>query len=194
MFGGFMRTRVLTLLAAATAAVAAPQAASAASIIGSFSGALLNVTSSAQPIAAGSTFDAFGGVVSSTSGGFVGQGGLISLNPVTASAGSLVSITTGFGSFAGKVISVTTPTNAVNFIASGLFTSTIAGFTTPSKSTVTFGYTQTGGAGAAISGSFTLDSKSAVPEPATWGMMIAGAGMAGAALRRRRTSKKVAVA
>ncbi|OAN57286.1 FxDxF family PEP-CTERM protein [Sphingomonas sp. TDK1] len=33
----------------------------------------------------------------------------------------------------------------------------------------------------------------AVPEPATWGMMIAGVGMAGGALRRRR-STRVAVA
>lgn len=29
----------------------------------------------------------------------------------------------------------------------------------------------------------------AVPEPATWGMMIAGVGMAGGALRRRKSSK-----
>lgn len=42
----------------------------------------------------------------------------------------------------------------------------------------------------AYSGSFAFD---AVPEPATWGMMIAGVGMAGASLRRRR-SVRVAVA
>ncbi|WP_084580113.1 PEPxxWA-CTERM sorting domain-containing protein [Sphingomonas azotifigens] len=43
---------------------------------------------------------------------------------------------------------------------------------------------------ATFSSSFSFD---AVPEPATWGMMIAGVGMAGASLRRRR-SVRVAVA
>ena len=33
-----------------------------------------------------------------------------------------------------------------------------------------------------------IDSGSAVPEPATWAMMIAGFGLAGAGLRRRRAS------
>lgn len=34
----------------------------------------------------------------------------------------------------------------------------------------------------------------AVPEPAAWGMMIAGVGMAGAALRRRRRAPRAAMA
>ncbi|RSV41626.1 PEP-CTERM sorting domain-containing protein [Sphingomonas sp. ABOLD] len=33
-----------------------------------------------------------------------------------------------------------------------------------------------------------------VPEPATWGMMIAGVGMAGGALRRRRARQQLRVA
>ena len=42
---------------------------------------------------------------------------------------------------------------------------------------------------AAITGTFSLNSLSAaVPEPATWGMMIMGFGMAGAIVRRRRTA------
>jgi PEP-CTERM motif len=34
----------------------------------------------------------------------------------------------------------------------------------------------------------------AVPEPAAWGMLIAGFGMAGGAMRRRRTTARVAIA
>ncbi|WP_254602811.1 PEPxxWA-CTERM sorting domain-containing protein [Sphingomonas bacterium] len=45
----------------------------------------------------------------------------------------------------------------------------------------------TGGAGIAF-GSVTVSAEPAVPEPATWAMMIGGFGLAGAALRRRRTS------
>ena len=42
---------------------------------------------------------------------------------------------------------------------------------------------------AAITGQFTLNSLSAaVPEPASWGMMIMGFGLAGAVVRRRRTA------
>lgn len=38
------------------------------------------------------------------------------------------------------------------------------------------------------SGTFTILPTAAVPEPATWGMMIAGFGLAGAAMRRRRAT------
>lgn len=48
----------------------------------------------------------------------------------------------------------------------------------------------TGAGQAQYSASFAF---AAVPEPATWGMMIAGVGMAGGALRRRRPAR-VAVA
>ena len=37
-------------------------------------------------------------------------------------------------------------------------------------------------------GAFTVTTASAVPEPATWGMMIVGFGLAGSAMRRRRTA------
>jgi hypothetical protein len=47
---------------------------------------------------------------------------------------------------------------------------------------------------ASTSNSFEVDalSGSAVPEPATWAMMITGFGLAGAAIRRRRTILAVA--
>ncbi len=41
---------------------------------------------------------------------------------------------------------------------------------------------------------FGLAGTAAVPEPATWAMMLAGFGLAGAAMRRRRTSVKVTYA
>lgn len=37
-------------------------------------------------------------------------------------------------------------------------------------------------------GAFTVTTASAVPEPATWGMMIVGFGLAGSAMRRRRSA------
>jgi hypothetical protein len=47
---------------------------------------------------------------------------------------------------------------------------------------------------ASSSNSFEIDeiSGSAVPEPATWAMMITGFGLAGVAIRRRRTTFAVA--
>jgi hypothetical protein len=41
----------------------------------------------------------------------------------------------------------------------------------------------------ASNGTFSAAVSGAVPEPATWAMMIAGFGMTGAALRRRPTVK-----
>lgn len=43
-----------------------------------------------------------------------------------------------------------------------------------------------GKVGANVTGTFTLLHDSAVPEPAAWAMMIAGFGLTGAAMRRRR--------
>lgn len=62
------------------------------------------------------------------------------------------------------------------FSAGGLNTLTIAGIA---------------GASASYSGTINY-TVSAVPEPATWGMMIAGFGIAGYALRRRRVSASFA--
>ena len=46
--------------------------------------------------------------------------------------------------------------------------------------------------GRSFNGSLTYTINGAVPEPATWGMMLAGCGLAGAALRRRRTDAATA--
>ena len=47
-------------------------------------------------------------------------------------------------------------------------------------------YQNTGGGRAVTGGRVVLDVPSAVPEPATWAMMITGFGLAGVAIRRRR--------
>ena len=60
---------------------------------------------------------------------------------------------------------------------------------------LTFTFNQTGGAGATVSGSFTLASppvSSPVPEPGVWVMMLSGAGLAGVAARRRRKTAQTA--
>lgn len=191
-----MRTRVLTLLASAALAVVAPTVASAATVVGSLSAALIGVTSSTPLIGSGSTFSNGFTIVSSTGGDFsvIPAGFNISLDSLTASVGSLVSFSSGFGSFSGSVQTVTLAPNVVSFYALGSFVPTFGGYDAGPAS-ITFSFTQTGGANSAISGSFSLASPpSGVPEPATWGMMIAGAGMAGAAVRRRRASTKVAAA
>ena len=76
-----------------------------------------------------------------------------------------------------------------NFVVGQDFATTLgAGGTftvTPSAGNVNF----TGGVG-----TVTSSVSAAVPETATWGMMIAGFGMMGAALRTRRRSTKVSFA
>ncbi|UYY77822.1 PEPxxWA-CTERM sorting domain-containing protein [Sphingomonas sp. R1] len=194
-----MRTRVLTLLAAATAAVAAPTAASAATIVGTLAGALFGVSSSTPAIGSGTTFTSSTSLVSGSSGDFaaVPQFTLASVSAATASIGSPITLSSAFGSFTGTVTSVTASTgfsSVVSFYTLGTFVpaGSLSAFDAGAAS-LTFSFTQTGGAGSSVSGSYTLASPPAgVPEPATWGMMIAGAGMAGAAVRRRRSAKVVA--
>jgi hypothetical protein len=58
-----------------------------------------------------------------------------------------------------------------------------------------FGVNEGKGYGSVVTGKFELLSEptlSAVPEPATWAMMITGFGLAGTAIRRRRTTFAVA--
>jgi hypothetical protein len=192
-----MRTRVLTLLAAATVAVAAPATASAATIIGGFSAGLVNVKSSTASIGADTTFSNGGSAVLGSSGDLstVGLFTTFATSSVTATAGSAVTFSGVFGSFAGQVAKVTTGLNFVTIYTLGDFTPTTASGFEKGKASVAFTFNQAGGANSDVSGSFSFASPpSPIPEPATWGMMIAGAGMAGAAVRRRRASAKVAAA
>jgi hypothetical protein len=62
-------------------------------------------------------------------------------------------------------------------IAAGTYTLTISGKSFGDKAT--------------FAGNFNV---AAVPEPATWAMMVGGVGMVGGAMRRRRVSTKVSFA
>ncbi|WP_333571741.1 PEPxxWA-CTERM sorting domain-containing protein [Sphingomonas sp.] len=192
-----MRTRVLTLLAAATVAVAAPATASAATVIGGFSAGLVNVTSSTAAIGADSTFSNSGSAVLGSSGDLstVGVFTPFTTSSVTATKGADVTFSALFGSFSGKVASIATGLNYVTVYTLGDFIPAASSGYDAGKASIAFTFNQAGGAGSDISGSFSFASPpSGVPEPATWGMMIAGAAMAGAAVRRRRASTKVAAA
>lgn len=190
-----MRTNAIALLAAVTATVAAPTAASAATIVGTLAGALFGVTSSTPVISAGTTFGSAVSLVSSTTGDFgvVPNFTFANVSDVTASNGSPITLTSTFGNFTGTVASVNASglSGVVSFYTLGTFTpaGALSAFTAGPAS-LTFSFTQTGGANSAVSGSYSLSSPpSGVPEPAAWGMLIAGAGMAGAAVRRRRSPR-----
>lgn len=94
-------------------------------------------------------------------------------------------------------------------IANNLFTAPIAGlsynggqvFPAVGGSVVlrlsqSFGYSVAGGATYGIDrlGRVTLGDAGAVPEPATWAMMIGGFGLVGGAMRRRATKVRIAFA
>lgn len=193
-----MRTRVFALLAATAAAVVAPTAASAATIVGTLAGAVFNVGSSTPVIGAGTTFTNSASLTTSNGTGDLSPVSFftpLNLSSVTAAWGSAVTLSGAFGTFVGTIAkvdaSVLGDSSVVSLYTLGTFTPTgaLAGFDAGAAS-LTFSFTQSGGAGSAVSGSYTLASPpSGVPEPAAWGMLIAGAGMAGAAVRRRRSVK-----
>lgn len=79
-------------------------------------------------------------------------------------------------------------------IGSGVrFTNSVLGSIVASDSNLTiqnsrgatFAFAGISGNGRSFNGSLTYTVNAAVPEPASWGLMIAGLGLAGAALRRR---------
>jgi hypothetical protein len=193
-----MRTRVFALLAATAAAVVAPTAASAATIVGTLAGAVFNVGSSTPVIGAGTTFTNSASITTSNGTGDLSPVSFftpLNLSAVTATWGSAVTLSGAFGTFVGSIakvdLSSVGTSSVVSLYTLGTFTPTgaLAGFDAGAAS-LTFSFTQTGGAGSAVSGSYTLASPpSGVPEPAAWGMLIAGAAMAGAAVRRRRSVK-----
>jgi hypothetical protein len=183
--------KIQSFLLAATASLAITSAANAATISGSFSTALFGVASSTPGIGAGSTFTNVIGFVSSTTADFtpIALGTAVTFAPVTATNGQSVSFASGFGSFSGMLSNLTTapaPFATVNFQSLGTFSpaGALGGFTA-GKALLTVGFTQTGGPGEAISGSWTLSS-TAVPEPASWAMLVMGFGLVGVATRRRQ--------
>ena len=121
---------------------------------------------------------------------FITDTGLPSLN------GSLMSAftTNTQQNVTARVTSFYSPTNAVNggtvlqtaqFNNIGTFTGTNAlNVTGPFSTTIRYDLTFGAGFGN-FNGTANL---SAVPEPATWGMMIAGFGLVGGVMRRRKTS------
>jgi hypothetical protein len=194
-----MRIPVLALLSAA--AIAAPTAASAATTIdGTLAGAIIGVGSSTASIGANSTFSNIFTLVSGTTGEFqpVAVSTFITLSSVTATLNSAVSFTSAFGSYVGTISSVnvagSTSNRTVGLVALGTFTptGTLSAYSAGASS-LTFSYTQTGGPGSSVSGSFTLASPpTSVPEPMSWALLVTGAGFAGAAARRRRKEAAVA--
>lgn len=197
--GVTMCTPVLALLAAT--AIVAPATASAATIIdGTLGAAIVGVLTNdnTKPIGAGTTFTNIFTFVSGTGKQFsvvpVGITSPITLSAVTATKNTAVNFSSSFGSFLGTINTVdvqsATGSAAVKLTSLGTFTplGALSGYV-GGPASLTFTFNQTGGAGATVSGSFTLASPpvaSAVPEPGVWVMMISGAGLVGAAARRRR--------
>ncbi len=187
------------LALAALAGLAGP--VHAGTITGTFSASEANVTSSTFGIGLGTTFTSSGGQVTSATDEFSGiaTGTSILLSSVTATNGTPISFSSSFGNFLGTIkfseLAEGPPNARVGLNALGVFTPTgsLSGFTA-GLADLTLGYTQTGDLTAdspqpAISGSFTFSSPSmtaAVPEPASWAMLITGFGMTGAVLRRRK--------
>lgn len=194
-----MSFKTIALAAVAAAVIASPAAAVIAN--GSFSAAIGNPASSLFGIQAGTVITNTGGVVTSSVGDFLPVPFLttFTVNPFTATNGSVFSFTSSFGNFSGMIQSLTTagpPTAEVNFDVFGTFTplGILAGFT-PGAASASFGLTQTGGLTPgdpqpAISGGFSFSTpptvQNEVPEPAAWAMLIAGFGLTGAVMRRRR--------
>jgi hypothetical protein len=190
--------KLLATAAVAATMMAAP-AAAATSMNGTVGVSFLGVNSDISPINVGSTLTLVGAAASgSTSGDFNPlpfATVLTTVSPFVATNGSVFSFTSSFGNFTGTVSNVAAsglPSNRVlSAFALGLFTP-LGGFSTydPGPASLTFSFTQNNidgqGAGS-IQGGFTLSTPPAgVPEASTWMMLIAGFGLSGAAMRRRR--------
>ena len=174
----------------------------AATVNGTFAAALSGVTSSTFGIRSGSVISNASGFVTSSTGDMSSIAALTPVNfsTVTALNGTSVGFTSSFGNFDGFIDELMTAPapNAVvgfsafgNFIPAGMLSSFMEG---PGLLTVSF--TQTGALLAgrpqpAISGSFSFASEagdgspSAIPEPASWAMLLGGFGLMGVAMRRR---------
>ncbi|KAB7647476.1 PEPxxWA-CTERM sorting domain-containing protein [Polymorphobacter fuscus] len=188
-----MRNKFLSAAILGAALLASPSVA-ATTIVGSAAVSIVGVAASTSSIDVGTTFtNTLFSVVGSATGDLAPvQGQNLNLSPLTASVGQVFTFTSSFGDFTGTVNSASaqgTPDNrTVNAYVLGTFTpmGSLAGFLAGPAS-ATFAFTQTG-SDLATSGSFTFASppSGAVPEPASWAMLITGFGLVGIASRRRR--------
>jgi hypothetical protein len=193
-----------TLAAAAVAATMMAAPAAAVSMTGTVAVSILGVSSDVSPIGVGSTLTVTGFAASgSTTDDFapLAPTALTTVSNFVATNGSVFSFTSLWGDFTGTVSNVVASGPASNRVLSayalGTFTplGIFSGFD-PGLASLTFAFTQNNlqdGEPGAIGGSFTLSTPpSAIPEPASWAMLIAGFGLSGAALRRRRAATAAA--
>jgi hypothetical protein len=183
----------------ATAALAATMLAAPAAAVtmnGTVAISLVGVESDTASIGAGSTLTTtLGAITGSSTGDFTGLG-VQALLPSTflATNGSVFSFTSGWGDFTGTVSNVTATGPASNRVLSAFALGTFSplgiysGFD-QGPASLTFSFTQNNENGA-IQGGFTLSTppNGVIPEPASWAMLIAGFGLTGAAMRRRRST------
>jgi hypothetical protein len=183
-------------LAAVTAAVVSTSASAATSLDGTFAASVVGISSNTPSIDLGSVLTNTGVTLVGSATGELGPATLTSLtvSPFTATDGAAYSFTSAIGNFTGTlsdVLSAGPVSNRVlsayalgTFTPAGSFSSFAAG-----PASLTFSFTQNNANGA-ISGGFTMSTPPVpapgVPEPAAWAMLIAGFGLTGAAMRRRR--------
>ncbi len=192
--------KLLATAAVAATMMAAP--AAAVSMNGTVGVSFLGVTTDISPIDVGSTITVVGVAASGSTSGDFGPLPfatlLSSVSPFVATNGSAFSFTSGFGDFSGILSNVVAFGPASNrtltAYALGTFTP-LGGFASydPGAASLTFSFTQntldTAQEDGAIQGGFTLSTPPAgVPEASTWMMLIAGFGLSGAAMRRRRVT------
>ena len=193
-----MSFKVFALAAVAAAVISSPAAAVIAN--GTFAAAFFSPNSSLFGLQAGTTVTNTGAIITATGGDFIGIGNpFFTVATFKATNGTPFSFSSSFGNFTGSIQSLTTsvsPNATIDFDVFGTFTPSFGVFNTAALASITFGLTQTGALvpgtpQPSISGSFTLSSPPTVnfiPEPAAWAMLIAGFGLTGAAMRRRRVT------